>query len=98
MVTIIDALRAAGSSPTLEAIAVAGGEEVLYHHAEAICQSDVLDVAATLLIAQWDNIDQGRAANLVISGLRATAVPLAFAGTLEAISGHRRYSRPSPRT
>ncbi|WP_329427026.1 hypothetical protein OG339_42875 [Streptosporangium sp. NBC_01495] len=85
MVAIIDVLREVGGDSTLATIASVGGEDALYSHADEISCSDVVDVAATILAANWDQVNHERAKNLLVSGIRSTQDPLAFAGTIKAI-------------
>lgn len=88
MVAVINRLRELGVNAGRDDLAGVGGEAELHRYAEQISTSDVMDVAAGVLVAAWDLVDRDAAARLLLSGVRGTPDPLAFTGTVDVIFEH----------
>jgi hypothetical protein len=84
VVAVVDALRAAGPDARLAEV---GGEAALYADADAVAFSDAVDVATSMLLGAWEEVDRTRAAELILAGLRHTPDPLAFGGAVDATFG-----------
>ncbi|MFB9830812.1 hypothetical protein [Actinoallomurus acaciae] len=82
---MVDWLRQAGPGASSRTLDDVGGEAQLYRHAEQIANSDAFDVATSMVIGAWNQLDHERASRLLLLGLEHTPDPLAFAGAVEAI-------------